>query len=184
MTIELIKPKLIVTLGKVALDSLNIISNHNLTLKQNVGELNNWNVYNLVPLYHPGPRALIHRSFSKQTSDYIQLSHYINSLSRKEINVPLVPKQNELSFINEIYSSFEKAIFSIITKFEEITYFKLTKLLYLMDYQSIQVYGKSVTGEVYLREKDGPWLPNLKKTLDKYKSSLIHIYIKDRIKTI
>lgn len=181
MTIELIKPKLIVSLGKVALDSLNFIYSHHLTLKQNVGELHEWNNSYLIPLYHPGPRALIHRSFLKQSEDYSKLSMYIQNIFRKEPDKLIIPKQTLISFKDEVLSKFEKVIFNIIEKFEDITFFKLTKLLFLLDYKAIELNGCSITSEIYLREKDGPWLPNLKKTIDKFQKSYIDIRFINKI---
>lgn len=181
MTIELINPKIIVTLGKVALEAINFISPHSFSLSQNVGQLYDWNGYYIVPLYHPGPRALIHRPFLKQIEDYKKLTTYITRIARKESSEIIVPQQKHLGFLNETYSKLEKAIFSILERFDDITLFKLTKLLFLLDYKSIELYGHSITSEIYLREKDGPWLPNLRKTIDKFQNSLIEITFRRKI---
>ncbi|MCX7012803.1 MAG: DUF4065 domain-containing protein [Candidatus Sumerlaeota bacterium] len=46
-----------------------------------------------------------------------------------------------------------------------MTYFKLTKLLYLVDLAAIERLGRMVAGEVYLRQVDGPWPPRLNQAL-------------------
>ena len=47
----------------------------------------------------------------------------------------------------------------------KITYFRMTKLLYLIDLAAIDLLGHTITGEVYLRQPDGPWPPALQKRL-------------------
>jgi uracil-DNA glycosylase family 4 len=181
MIIELINPKYVISLGKVALDSLKFISSHELSLKQNVGDLYKWNNRYLYPLYHPAPRALIHRSFEKQSFDYIRLSAYVENVSRKKLGEFIFPNQKQLSLVNEINSVFEKVVFSILAYFSEITLFKLTKLLYLIDYKSIELNGYSITNEIYLREVNGPWLPTLRRTIEKYQNSSINIRFINRV---
>jgi uracil-DNA glycosylase family 4 len=68
--IGIIKPKYVVTLGKVAITAINLISPLNINLKQDVGKLFSWNDYQIIPLFHPGPRAFIWRSKSLQITDY------------------------------------------------------------------------------------------------------------------
>jgi len=156
MLIEIISPEVIVTLGSVALASLNIISAHKIILREHVGEIIKWNNSSVFPLYHPGPRALIHRSEAKQLSDYIKLSKIIKPLLGKIDKKPSASK-----FVKDI-SRFEKLAFYIINKIGRLTYFKLTKLLYLIDLHAIDLCGASLTGEIYIRQEEGPWPPALK----------------------
>lgn len=72
-TIALIDPRYVVTLGAVALRALQHIAPHDLRLRQDVGRVTPWHGRRLVPLYHPGPRALIHRPLSVQLEDYRRL---------------------------------------------------------------------------------------------------------------
>src|SRR5437879_8942869 len=58
-TIALIDPKLVVTLGGVALDALKLVHYHELNLKEAAGKIHRWNQRLLVPLYHPSPQVLI-----------------------------------------------------------------------------------------------------------------------------
>jgi uracil-DNA glycosylase len=80
-TIEIIKPKYIVTLGRTALLALNLIKKHDIKLTENAGKMCQWADYQLYPLFHPGPRALIYRTKQQQMEDYKTLSKYLNQIS-------------------------------------------------------------------------------------------------------
>ncbi|HET6890116.1 MAG TPA: uracil-DNA glycosylase [Pyrinomonadaceae bacterium] len=70
-TIQLIDPKIIITLGSVALDALKRIQWHELNLKQAVGKIVDWDGRLLVPIYHPSPQVLAsHRREVQQLNDY------------------------------------------------------------------------------------------------------------------
>ena len=62
-----------VTLGAVALRALSLIEPHAATLAANVGDVIPWRGRWLVPLYHPGPRAQLHRPFARQVEDFRRL---------------------------------------------------------------------------------------------------------------
>jgi hypothetical protein len=47
----------------------------------------------------------------------------------------------------------------------QMTYFKLTKLLYLVDLFARERLGRMVASRIYLREQEGPWPPKLDKEL-------------------
>lgn len=69
--IELVNPRVIVTLGAVALEALRRIEYHELSLKDAVGTLQEWNGRLLVPVYHPSPQVLAsHRREVSQLKDY------------------------------------------------------------------------------------------------------------------
>lgn len=70
-TIELVDPKLIVTLGSVALEALKRIEHHELNLKEAAAQIQTWNKRVLVPIYHPSPQVLAsHRREQEQLRDY------------------------------------------------------------------------------------------------------------------
>src|SRR4029079_25422 len=70
-TIELVNPRVIVTLGSVALEALKRIQYHELSLKTAAGEVHLWNDRVLVPIYHPSPQVLAsHRREAEQLADY------------------------------------------------------------------------------------------------------------------
>jgi DNA polymerase len=69
--IEVIGPRVVVTLGAVSLAALRAVEYHPLTLKENVGEIREWAGRLLVPLYHPSPQVLAsHRREAAQLEDY------------------------------------------------------------------------------------------------------------------
>jgi uracil-DNA glycosylase family 4 len=70
-SIELVDPRVIVTLGTVALDALKLVHYHEFTLKNDAGEIRRWKDRLLVPLYHPSPQVLItSRKEEAQLRDY------------------------------------------------------------------------------------------------------------------
>jgi DNA polymerase len=80
-TIELINPRVVVTLGSVALEALKRIQSHDLILKEAVGSIFEWDGRLLVPIYHPSPQVLAsHRREQAQLQDY--------QLVRKAVDSP------------------------------------------------------------------------------------------------
>jgi uracil-DNA glycosylase family 4 len=70
-TIELVDPRVIVTLGSVALEALKRIQYHELSLKTAASQIHSWNDRVLVPIYHPSPQVLAsHRREAEQLADY------------------------------------------------------------------------------------------------------------------
>jgi uncharacterized phage-associated protein len=47
-----------------------------------------------------------------------------------------------------------------------MTYFKMTKLMYLIDLFSLEKLGHTIASNIYLREVEGPWPPDLNKALE------------------
>lgn len=74
--IAILDPRVIVTLGRVALRALDQIHRHDISLRSDVGIPHVWGGRVIIPLYHPGPRAMIHRPFEKQVADYRAVKHY------------------------------------------------------------------------------------------------------------
>jgi DNA polymerase len=69
--IEAVDASVVVTLGAVSLAALRAVEYHQLTLKENVGEVHAWHGRLLVPLYHPSPQVLAsHRREAAQLEDY------------------------------------------------------------------------------------------------------------------
>lgn len=75
--LRIVQPEWVVSLGAVALQALNLIEPHGLQLRGDVGRPVRWGSGFLVPLYHPGPRALIHRSLDAQRADYRRLGQLV-----------------------------------------------------------------------------------------------------------
>lgn len=69
--IEVINPRVVVTLGAVSLAALRLVEYHDLSLRQAVGQIHEWNGRLLVPVYHPSPQVLAsHRREAAQLRDY------------------------------------------------------------------------------------------------------------------
>lgn len=69
--IEVVGPRVVVTLGAVSLAALRSVEYHRLSLKENVGQVQEWGGRLLVPLYHPSPQVLAsHRREAAQLEDY------------------------------------------------------------------------------------------------------------------
>ncbi len=78
-TLKLIAAPIVVSLGRVALAALEGISPNGLVLRHDVGRVVPWAGRLLVPLYHPGPRAQLHRSFAQQQEDFAALAELIRT---------------------------------------------------------------------------------------------------------
>src|SRR5215218_6766440 len=67
--LAVVDPRVVVTLGAVALAALDRLAPHGLTLRVAVGRPHAWHGRLLVPLYHPQPRAGRSRSYAEQEAD-------------------------------------------------------------------------------------------------------------------
>jgi uracil-DNA glycosylase family 4 len=84
-TIAVVDPRLIVTLGSVALEALKRIQYHELTLKKSASKIHSWNGRVLVPIYHPSPQVLAsHRREAEQLQDYHVVARALRSLETEE----------------------------------------------------------------------------------------------------
>jgi uracil-DNA glycosylase family 4 len=82
-TIELINPRVIVTLGGVALEALKSIEAHPFTLRDDAARLRQWHGRALIPLYHPSPQVLItSRDERAQLRDYNVVARAIERAAR------------------------------------------------------------------------------------------------------
>lgn len=71
--LALLDPPYVATLGRVALNALALLAPHKAELRRDAGTPIPWHGRVLVPLYHPGPRAQLHRSFAQQQEDMARL---------------------------------------------------------------------------------------------------------------
>lgn len=168
MVLELIEPEVVVTLGAKALEALNNIENHEYTLKDNVATLVSWHGTKIFPMYHMSPRAAIHRSLIQQRTDFIALSHEVSPktglkkiTNRSNQNNSFdVSKQAKLLAMTEY----------IVYYLKNVTFFKLTKLLYLIDYNYLIKNSTTISNCIYLRMQEGPWIPYLKNIVQESKN--------------
>jgi uracil-DNA glycosylase family 4 len=176
MTIALINPDVVVTLGAKALDALNLVCPHNFTLRENVATTQKWNNRILYPLYHTGPRAAIHRSLIQQRADFITLSHLVDPIKglKKGEKTKISSTQSEVKPTCFITSTLVDMVTLILNELHSISFFKLTKLLYLIDYDYFEKFGKTISGGIYLRMQEGPWIPHLKDISKEYCGKLFY----------
>lgn len=163
MAIVLVKPEIIVTLGATALRALEGVSPHGIKLRDGVAQMVPWMKFRLFPLYHPAPRATIHRSLAKQRSDFVRLAKLVDPnkglIERKpRRKAPVAALPAQATSLHEV----ARAILSLGGR---MTYFKLTKLLYLVDLAALHTFGHLIASDVYLRQVDGPWPPRLRDAL-------------------
>lgn len=88
--IAVLNPQWVVTLGAVALGAVAAIAPRDAILRRDVGRPILWSGRCLVPLYHPGPRALIHRPLEVQRADYARLSALVAGPHRDVAESPLL----------------------------------------------------------------------------------------------
>lgn len=70
-TIEIVDPRVVVTLGAVALEAIKRVHYHQLSLKENAAQIHEWQGRVLIPIYHPSPQVLAsHRREAQQLKDY------------------------------------------------------------------------------------------------------------------
>ena len=85
-TIELVDPRVIVTLGSVALEALKRIQYHELNLKESAAQVHSWNDRVLVPIYHPSPQVLAsHRREAEQLRDYEMVGQIVGQVVAKAV---------------------------------------------------------------------------------------------------
>ena len=170
MTIELINPDVIVTIGAKALDALNLICPHKIALRSGVAKPYSWNGRTLFPLYHTGPRAMIHRSFIQQRADFIALSHVVHPREGLKTAKTAHSQGNELP--KQVTPKLIDIIGTILNDLTRVSFFKMTKLLYLTDYCYYEKFGYTLSGGIYLRMQEGPWIPYLKDISKTYDGEL------------
>lgn len=80
--IEILDPKVVVTLGAVSLAALKLVEYHELSLKESAGQVHDWNGRLLVPVYHPSPQVLAsHRREAAQLRDYESVARALCSVN-------------------------------------------------------------------------------------------------------
>lgn len=88
--IAVLDPRWVVTLGVVALEAISAIAPHDAILRRDVARPIRWCDRWLIPLYHPGPRALIHRPLATQRADYARLAELVAASPLPEAGFPIL----------------------------------------------------------------------------------------------
>lgn len=154
--LELIDPKIVVTLGAAALKACASIERHDLNLKNAVRTKNNWFNRSLIPAYHPSQRAMLHRSFANQLADYQFISEQIKRTDKKKAlkRTSYSLKKDDLKLAHIARRILDK-------KPGGLSYFALHKLYFLAEVASLEEAGKRLTNTYVIRQKDGPYCTGL-----------------------
>lgn len=80
-TIELVDPAFVIALGVVALKALSLIAPHAVELRRDVAKPVRWDDRMLIGMYHPSPRAQLHRSLARQCEDFASLRSLLAELT-------------------------------------------------------------------------------------------------------
>lgn len=162
--IEIINPEYIVTLGQTALQSLNVIRTHKISLAKDVRTVLPWHERRVIPLYHTSPRAMIQRRLYRQLEDFNFLKNEIEIALAKKPRKLQVPFQ--VALFDEIRpTKLQKLATLLLKKLRRVSRFKLTKLIYLVDYHSLRSRKRLITDAFYVRAADGPIQTSLSRAL-------------------
>lgn len=153
--IGLIDPRLVVTLGAQSLTALDFISPHGLKLASSVRRIFPWNGRLLIPLYHPGQRAMIHRSFLNQLADY----QFVAESFRRNASQTSRSARNTSS--RRLEGLIAYCVRALLRRSGELSYFRLHKLFYLLEYAQFRATGARLSGAYIIRQKDGPYVAEL-----------------------
>ena len=169
--IDLVNPAIVVTLGANALRAAALIEDHGLSLRENVRSANRWYGRKLIPLYHPGQRAMIHRSLANQRSDY----RFVADLLKKVGVKPRIVRGTTNSIVADVVKL-------VLREGREFSYFSLHKILYLLEWSYMQDCGKRLTGGYFIRQKDGPYCTDLH--LTKLKAAIPGLRVRNSSKSL
>lgn len=147
--IEVVNPSIVVTLGATALKAAALIEPHGLSLAEHVRTIRSWFGRKIVPLYHPGQRAMIHRSVANQRSDY-QFVAELWRRGRSQVRVGGTTRADIVA-----------ACRYILMLRGEVSYFELHKFAYLAEYLHVRRTGRRLTSAFFIRQKDGPYCTDL-----------------------
>lgn len=169
--IRAVDPQIIVTLGSAALESTRLIESHALSLARSVRTSNVWFGRRLIPLYHPGARAMIHRNFALQTADYYFVGEQVRRLRRPALRPVGKAKRNSSSWDVVLY---------VLAGLEECSLFRLHKAMYLIDLESLKQTGSAITDFFYIRQKEGPYCVELGSRWFKAHEEQVRVTFRDR----
>jgi uracil-DNA glycosylase family 4 len=82
-TLLLVRAPVVVTLGRVALESLRAIGAHDAELRRDVATARPWHGRWLVPMYHPSRQSTLHRSQLQQEDDWRQLGLIVSGIRER-----------------------------------------------------------------------------------------------------
>lgn len=152
--LELVDAPVVVTLGAVALRATALVTSHTLTLKESVRKAHPWSGRLLIPAYHPGQRAMVHRSFANQLADYQFIAEAVR---RGDGTVRRRPTAN----LGRASQAVGGAARVLLEERGQLSYFALHKLLFMAEVRHLEVTSERLTTGYYVRQKDGPYCVEL-----------------------
>jgi uracil-DNA glycosylase family 4 len=146
--VDLVNPSIVVTLGAQSLGAIKSIEPHEIELSSAVRKTWNWYGRILIALYHPGQRAMVHRSFLNQLADYQFLAETFQRIVRRRTPGNLTPTSEAVAQIAE----------KLAGQPNGVSYFALHKLFYLAEYEYYRQHNRRMTSAYIVRQKDGPYV--------------------------
>jgi uracil-DNA glycosylase family 4 len=154
-TIDVLDPPIVVTLGAVALKACGAIEAHAISLREHVRTSRKWMRRVLIPVYHPGQRAMIHRSFANQLSDYQFIAESLRRLNKPRKRSGGTKPRSESAHLGLVAQR------ALRDSPNGLSYFALHKLCFLAEIASLESTGKRLTNAYVVRQKDGPYFVDL-----------------------
>jgi len=154
-TLELVDPMVVVTLGAVALKACSLLEPHSMSLRENVRKAHVWMNRTLIPAYHPGQRAMIHRSFANQLSDYQYVAEILRRQGKPQRKVSSSKPRRDAAKLGLVVRRILEG------QPEGLSYFALHKLCFLAELASLEATGERMTNAYVVRQKDGPYFVDL-----------------------
>ena len=91
-TLDAVCPSIVVTLGAVALASLQRLEPHALSLSQDVALAAPWAGRTFIPLHHPGRQAQLHRPWAQQLEDWRVVARIAGAATPERISGGFAPR--------------------------------------------------------------------------------------------
>lgn len=152
--LELVDAPVVVTLGAVALRATSLVSTHALALRENVRQVHAWSGRQLIPAYHPGQRAMVHRSFANQLADYQFIAEAVRRMGGPARRKPSAKLRRSSEKVGA-------AARLLLEESGELSYFALHKLLFMAEVRHLEATSQRLTEGYYVRQKDGPYCVEL-----------------------
>lgn len=165
--IELVRPQIVAPLGSTALNALREISDHSLSLQRDVRTASRWFGRIIVPLYHPGQRAMVHRSMANQRADYQFVAEQVRRVGRPKKSSVGKTKLDAIAVAS-----------ALVKRLQKISYFALHKIFYLLEYEATRRLGRTLTSAFFIRQKDGPYCTDLH--IQKLKKGMPNLHIQNK----
>lgn len=154
-TIDILDPAIVVTLGAVALKACGLLETLAVSLREQVRTSRTWMRRTLIPVYHPGQRAMVHRSFANQLSDYQFVAETLRRLKKPRKKAGSAKPRTEAAKLGLVAQR------ALRSSPNGLSYFALHKLCFLAEIALLESTGERLTNAYVVRQKDGPYFVDL-----------------------